>query len=168
MAKILLCLLFLSFILGCSQKSKNEVNYAFDKTTAQGCKATVPSVSEKAIVKEIESKISKAEKKFGKNSYPIRICIVREASQIVPLFWQLWKDVRDSDSNPTPPRIPEEGYSGMCIKPGDGLWCMIFVSTIGDRASKFKELYAHERSHSFAGAYTHNDLQKQIEQFLME
>ena len=126
---------------------------------AQGSKW--PTSAEKAIIKDIESRAPAAAKEFDRPLAVAALVIVRTPGQMVPIFNKPWKDVRSAAGEP---RVSAEGYSGMCVQLSRNT-CYVFVSTVGERAKSFKELYARERARTLA--CEEGELARRVEAFLV-
>ena len=149
------------------------VALAVSSITSSGCSfifgfpdyepETPLTVAEWAAVNEIEARVPLAVQKFGRPAFKVRpqITVVRSPDQHIPRFNKLWKDLHWGGVEP---RVPGEGYSGLWVVPD------LYVSRIGARNTDkiFRELYAHERSHSFfEGGSGHGGVQVEIERFLL-
>lgn len=131
--------------------------------------ATTVTAEQIAAVEQVEARIAAATVRFGEpfKTRP-RLNVIRTADQIITaktsfLKGIAWKDVPSKFLRAAEPRVESEGYSGLWLPPD------IFVSVIGDRAGKFKQLYAHERAHSFfTQGSGHNEQFFEVEKFLLQ
>jgi len=118
---------------------------------------------EMAIINEIESKIPEVAKQLEMDTYhrEPHVQIIRNPDEIMfhnGMKWSDYTGVRMIDE-----RVEGEGLSGLWSSP------YLYVSVIGDRNTmeSFKELYAHERSHSFFEVGSgHHEMQEKVEALL--
>ena len=125
------------------------------------------TATEWQAVNGIEGRVPAAAQKFGFPNFKVyrpRITVVRNPDQVVRGFNLPWQDVPKIPGY-APAQFPAEGYSGLYRGPD------LYVSRVTwrDNDMVFRDLYAHERTHSFFQPGTgHASLFWQIKKFLLD